>query len=28
MIEIKDVNAETLWDIASFCYCHPEREKE
>jgi len=28
MIEIEDVSAETLWYIASFCYRHPEREKE
>jgi len=28
MIEIKGLSEDTLWDIASFCYRHPEREKE
>ena len=28
MIEIKGLSEETLWDVASFCYRHPEREKE
>ena len=28
MIEIKGLCEETLWDVASFCYRHPEREKE
>jgi ribosomal protein S18 acetylase RimI-like enzyme len=28
MIEIKGLSEETVWDIASFCYRHPEREQE
>lgn len=28
MIAIKELSEETLWDIAIFCYRHPEREEE
>jgi hypothetical protein len=28
MIEIRGLCEGTLWDVASFCYPYPERERE